>query len=156
MPFATLTGPRSYSVSGLHFKRGEAREVTPGMADYLTSTGLFTVTDTLLRPRPAARPSASNAKQVLPTKVDPALVEAISQVPLDPDTNFDEDGKPSVSVLADMLGREVTVEERDAAMLQDARQAHPDVPAEAPRGRTRIVRRPTGKADPTTEGAVGV
>jgi hypothetical protein len=158
MPTVTLLRPRTYTVLGKTFQRGEPTLVAADLARQLQGNEHFSVDMTA---GPAAESSAVNCTDETAAEAvaDPApeplsaietIQDAASSLNIDDEANFDPDGKPAVAALSQALGREVTVEERDRALTVSS------APAEQEGGRRRIVRRAGGKPDPSTEGAVDV
>ncbi len=159
MPSATLKFPASYSVGAERFLKGEKRTIGSDLANYLDGNPNFEVDwGGAARPAKSTFPAAPATAAVAPPAEEAGpealtLVEAIDQVDAEADSNFEEDGKPTTAVLSELMGREVSAEERDAAMAQATRQPAPSDPGP---GRTRIIRKKAAAPDPTTEGATEI
>ena len=194
MASATLLYPATYTIMGRQkFVRDVPAPVAQDIAAYLDGDPRF-----LIDWQGAAPPARATQVVVLepvlvvaadPELLDPTALEAEAQQPgngtslaeaLDlvdgeVDANFDPDGKPGVGALSLLVGRPVSVEERDRALAAAARIEAPALlpagdptvdPAdglagEAPQVRSRIIRKARAettpaqlaKPDPTTEGA---
>lgn len=157
MPSATLSFPLSYTVLGQRFEKGVSRQVTSELAAHLLGPH-FDIDWQGEKPLPPAliqAPSAESDEEGAAESTEGdeesvmSLAEAVNLVDVDDEAAFDADGKPSVAALSAIVGRDVTVEERDRAIQTASREMETSL-AE-PASKTRIIRR--AKVDPSTEGA---
>jgi hypothetical protein len=160
MPEATLLKPKRLSVLGVVLERDKPRMVSPEVARILDrrwsancrvdwrKTGPVEEPEVEQEEAPDGRPADKQQRLA-------AIRAAVDKLDPDDESHFTRTGKPDARALSEILGWQVTAEERDEAMAQAA-DAPPEDSAEDKPSRVRIVRKPKAEADPTTEGSVEV
>jgi hypothetical protein len=161
MPIATLLFPRTFTLLGRQkFVQHEPTTVTDELASYLSTDPRFSLDWQGVKPHtlPAVVVPEAEAEVILADEAEvgdtgngTTVREALDLIDGALETDFEDDGRPSLEALSRIVGRPVSAEERDAALIAATRTT-PAVEADSGAGpaRTRIIRK---KADPTTEGA---